>query len=103
MAARCVTRQGAIGFYGVQQLPASITDYDIKRPIWDKPHTYVDALIGYRTRLFADKIGATFQLNVRNLQEGGRLQPFAANPDGTVYQYRIIAPRQFILSATFEL
>lgn len=80
-----------------------ITEYDITRPIWDSPHTYLDALVGYRTKLFADKIGATFQLNVRNLTEGGHLQPFAAYPTGEVYQYRIISPRQFILSATFDL
>jgi len=95
--------RGAIGFYGKQQLPAVITEYDINRPIWDSPHTYIDALVGYRTKLFADKIGATFQLNVRNLTEGGHLQPFAAYPTGEVYQYRIVSPRQFILSATFDL
>jgi hypothetical protein len=40
---------------------------------------------------------------VRNLQEGGRLQPLAAFPDGRPYHLRIVSPRQFILSATFDL
>ncbi len=95
--------KGAIGYYGLQQLPAIIEDYDVTRPIWDKAQVYADAFVGYRTRLWANKVGATFQLNVRNLQEGGRLQPIAAFPDGTPNSYRIIAPRQFILSATFDL
>jgi outer membrane receptor for monomeric catechols len=95
--------KGAIGYYGLQELPAVVTDYDYQRPIWDKAHWYFDAFVGYRTRLWRDKIGATFQLNVRNLQEGGRLQPIAAFPDGSAYSVRIISPRQFILSATFDL
>jgi len=95
--------KGAIGYYGVQQLPANITELDVDRPIYDQGHYYVDVLMSYRTRLWSDKIGATFQLNVRNIQEGGRLQPINAGPDGEPNSYRIVAPRQFILSATFDL
>ena len=43
------------------------------------------------------------QLNVRNLTERGRLQPIAADPDGTPSAFRIIPPRQLILSVTFDL
>ena len=39
----------------------------------------------------------------RRLTEGGRLQPIGAYPDGTINTYRIVDPRQFILSATFDL
>ncbi len=95
--------RGAIGYYGVQQLPASVTQLDASRPIYDKPRSYFDAFISYRTRLFANKVGTTIQLNGRNLQENGRLQPIAAYPDGTANVYRIVDPRQFILSATFDL
>mgnify|MGYP001599972145 CR=1 FL=1 len=95
--------RGAIGYYGVQKLPAVITALDPNNPIYDPSHLYVDLLASYRTRLWGDKIGATFQLNVRNLQESGRLQPTAAFPDGTPSSYRIVDPRQFILSATFDL
>jgi hypothetical protein len=63
----------------------------------------VDAGISYRARLWQNKIGAAFQLNVRNINENGRLQPINALVTGQIYQYRIIAPRQFILSATFDL
>ena len=96
--------KGGIGYYGVEQLPATITALDPNRPVYDKAHTYVDLLIGYRTKLFRDRVGATFQLNVRNVQENGaRLQPASALPDGTPNAYRIVDPRQFILSATFDL
>jgi hypothetical protein len=94
---------GAIGFYGRQSLPASITDLDVKKVIYDKAHTYLDLAIGYRTKLFSGKVPTTIQLNVRDLTESGRLQPIGAYPDGTINTYRIIDPRQFILSVTFDL
>ena len=95
--------RGAIGYYGVQQLPAIITDLDPDRPIYDKANFYGDAFIAYRTKLLRDKVAATVQLNARNLQERGRLQPISALPDGTPNAYRIIDPRQFILTVTFDL
>lgn len=95
--------KSAIGYWGLQQLPAIISDYDRSRPIYDDARYYVDLLAGYRTRLFKGKVGATFQLNVRNVAEDGRLQAIGANPDGTIRGYRIIHPRVFILSATFDL
>jgi outer membrane receptor for ferric coprogen and ferric-rhodotorulic acid len=95
--------KGAIGFYGRQTLPAQITDLDVTRPIYDKAHTYVDLVVAYQVKMFGGKVPATFQLNVRNVTESGRLQPIAAYPDGTINTYRIIDPREFILSATFDL
>ncbi len=93
--------KGAIGYYGVQQLPAIITQLDRDRPIWAKGNTYVDLLAAYRTKL-KSKIGLTVQLNVRNVQEDGRLQAVSAYPDGTPNAYRIVDPRQFILTTTFD-
>jgi hypothetical protein len=95
--------KSAIGYYGLQQLPAIITALDPKRPIYDKARTYVDIFVAYRLRLFANKIGTTLQLNVRNIQENGRLQAISALPDGSANGYRIVDPRQFILTATFDL
>lgn len=94
--------QGAIGYYGVQQLPAVITALDPRRPIYDKAHLYADAFASYRLKL-AGGVSTTLQFNVRNLQENGRLQPISAFPDGTPNAYRIVDPRQFILSAKFDL
>ena len=95
--------KGAIGYFGVEQYPAIITALDRNRPIYDKAHLYVDLFVGYRTRLYSDKIGMTVQLNVRNVQENGRLQPISAYPNGVANGFRIIDPRQFILTATFDL
>ena len=95
--------KGAIGFYGVQKLPAVITQLDPNAPIWDHPHFYADAFVTYRTKVWSNKVGATFQLNVRNIQENGRLQATSAFPDGTASSLRIVDPRQFILQATFDM
>jgi hypothetical protein len=40
---------------------------------------------------------------VRNVLEDGRLQAIGVNPNGQPYNFRIIDPRQFILTATFDL
>jgi hypothetical protein len=95
--------KAAIGYYGVQSLPAIITDLDPNRPIYDKAHYYVDMFVSYKTKLWHDKVGATFQFNVRNLGENGRLQPINAFPDGSISTFRIIDPQQFLLSVSFDL
>jgi outer membrane receptor for ferric coprogen and ferric-rhodotorulic acid len=95
--------KGSIGYYGVEEYPAVITALDPNRPIWDKSHAYLDVNLAYRTRMFNDKVQATFRLNIRNLFENGRLQPIGAFPNGEYHSYRIIDPRQFILSATFDM
>ena len=76
---------------------------DNNKPIWDKARSYLDLSAGYRFRFFGDKVRAKAQLNVKNVFEGGRLQMIGVNPDGQGYAYRIIDPRQFILSCSFEL
>ena len=42
-------------------------------------------------------------VNGGNIQEGGRRQTLRASPDGSPNLFRIVDPRQFILSATFDL
>jgi hypothetical protein len=98
------TDKAAIGFYGVQSLPATITALNPNRPIYSPAEKYVDLFVNYRTRLFGDRVRANFQLNVKNaLENGGGLRATAAFPDGTPLAFRIIDPRQFIFSTTFEL
>ena len=94
--------KGAIGYWGKQQVPSAITEYDPYRPLYDRAHLYVDGFAGYRTRLFRNKVGATFQFNVRDLTEGGRLQPIVADPDGSIAAWRIVSRRQFIFTTTFD-
>jgi len=96
--------RAAIGFYGVQALPATITALDAKKPIYAPAETFVDLFLSYNTRLFRDRVRAKFQLNVKNVQEdGGGLRATASFPDGKALAYRIIDPRQFVLSASFDL
>ncbi len=104
--------KGSIGFYGLGYsqgmdltLPANkILQLDPNRPIWSDPEVFVDVFVTYKTKLWHDKVRATFQLNVKNIQEnGGRLLPTSAFFDGRASTYRIVDPRQFILSASFDL
>lgn len=95
--------KGAIGYYGIADSNGVYTSLDASRPIYDSSHTYFDLFAAYRTKLFGGRTNATFQLNVRNVQEDGRLQAISALPDGTPSAYRIVDPRQFILSVTFDM
>jgi hypothetical protein len=97
----------SIGYYGVdyQDLLATnqpILHLDPNNPIWQGEQWYFDAFMAYRTRIYNKKIGVTFRLNVRNLQEAGGIKPIRAFPDGTPYAYRIVDPRQFIFSTNFD-
>jgi hypothetical protein len=104
--------KGSIGFYGLGYtqgmdltLPANkILQLDPNRPIYSSADINIDLFISYRLKLFADKVRANCQLNVKNVQEnGGRLQKTSAFFDGRASTYRIVDPRQFILSASFDL
>ena len=96
--------KASIGFFGAApDADGIVRNYDPNRPIWDKARYYVDVTTGYNLRFFNEKIRARLQLNVRNIFENGRLQTVAVNPDGSPYAFRIIDPRQFILSANFSL
>ena len=103
--------KASIGFYGLGYDPAKdltrpenkILQLDTNRPIYSPDETFVDLFLSYKTKLFNDKVDARFQLNVKNAFEGGgSLQATQAFLDGTAAVYRIIDPRQFIFSATFD-
>ena len=106
------TDKGSIGFYGLGydpskdlRLPANkILQLDANRPIYSPSETYIDLFVSYKAKLFGDRVRATFQLNVKNVGEsGGGLQPTSAFLDGSPSTYRIIDPRQFVLTASFDL
>jgi hypothetical protein len=94
--------KAAVGYYGITDADGVIRSYNRNRPIYDKARYTVDLFASYNLRLF-NKVRARLQLNIKNVLEDGRLQPIAYNPDGQAWNYRIIDPRQFILSATFDL
>ena len=93
----------AIGYYGVADANGVYQSLDVNHPIYYSAQNYFDAFVTYKTSLWSNKIRATFQFNVRNLQENGKLQPISADPNGTPNTYRIVDPRQFILTASFDL
>jgi hypothetical protein len=99
--------KAAVGYYGSPStdpdVRGAIVEYDLNRPIYDKARFYFDAMATYNLKLFNDKVRCRLQLNVQNVFEDGRLQPFVFNPDGTAWNYRIVDPRRFVLSATFDL
>ncbi len=95
--------KGAIGFYGMPpDAEGLITNLDPDRPIYDKARYKIDLTASYKFRLFQDKVRGRIQLNVRDIFEDGRLQAIAVNPDGSPYAFRIIDPRQFILTTSFD-
>lgn len=75
---------------------------DVSKPVYDDGNTYTDLWISYRRRILDDQVGMKIQLNVSNVFEGGRLRPVGVNYDGSPYAFRIIDPRQFVLTATFD-
>jgi outer membrane receptor protein involved in Fe transport len=96
--------KASIGYLGATPDPDGVVrEYDPNQPVWQKGNTYVDLFTKYRLRFFHDKVQCTLQLNVNNVFESGHLQPVAVNPDGSPWAFRIVDPRQFILSASFDL
>lgn len=96
--------RGSIGYYGgAPDADTFVREYDVNRPIMDSDHMYVDLFARYAFSLWHNRVKSSVQLNVRNAFENGRLQAFRANPDGTKYAFRIIEPREFVLSLNFDL
>lgn len=100
--------KSVIGYYGKS---SGVNKYngvavldmaDVTRPIYDKENYYTDLFISYKRPLFNDKVQMKIQLNVNNVFESGGLRPVAMNYDGTPYSFRIIDPRQFVLTTTFN-
>jgi len=96
--------KGAIGFFGgAPDADGLIREYDPNRPIYDTSHAYADMWIRYDFTLWSNRVKGNVQLNVRNIMESGRLQAFDANPDGSLVNYRIIDPREYVLGVSLDL
>jgi hypothetical protein len=97
--------KAAIGFYGKAGDPTQpdlLNVADVTRPVYDSGNYYTDLWIAYTRKIANDRIKMKIQLNVNNVTEGGHLQPTQVNFDGKPWAYRIIDPRQYILTASFE-
>lgn len=96
--------KSVMGFMGgTPDADGVIRSLDANKPIYDKARFSADLMANYNLKFWRGKVGCRLQLNVRNAFENGRLQPIAYNPDGTPWNFRIVDPRQFILTATFDL
>ena len=98
-----VSPDGSTVLAGAPDSDGVVRTLDRTKPVFDKARGNANVLLTYRTRLFSNRIGTRFQLNVNNVTESGRLQPIAVNPDGRPWNFRIIDPRQFIFTTTFDL
>lgn len=100
--------KAVIGYYGKASgvnLYAGVPVLDISdvtRPIYDPAHYYTDLWIRYQRRILNGRTNMKLQLNVNDVFQGGELRPVAVNYDGSPYSFRIIDPRQFVLTATFD-
>lgn len=93
-----------IGYYGKPNPGTGSSDLtlsDVTRPIWDSANTYFDIWFGY-TKKLNDKMRMKIQLNIVNAFESGELRTVAVNYDGSPNAFRIVDPRQFILTTTFD-
>lgn len=95
--------KSVIGYKGAApDADGIVRSLDVNQPIYDPARSYFDFWASYSTKLWRDKIRTRFQLNLQNAFENGRLQPTAVNPDGQPYNYRIINPRKWVLTTTFD-
>jgi outer membrane receptor protein involved in Fe transport len=93
-----------IGNPAIRDAAGAVTGLDLAHPYYSDGYVGVDAWVGYKTelKLFGDKRKISFQLNARDLQEGGGFRPIGANSDGTHSTFRIVQPRTFYLTTTLE-
>jgi hypothetical protein len=75
---------------------------DTTRPIYDSGNFYTDLWISYTRKIFNGKARMKLQLNVVDVFEGGGLQTVKVNYKNEPEAFRIVDPRQFILTATFD-
>lgn len=80
---------------------ANITYPDLARPIYTPAETNVDLFVSY-TRKLTDKVRMKVQLNVRDVTESGKLIATQFNPDGSAAGYRIIDPRTWFVTTSFD-
>jgi outer membrane receptor protein involved in Fe transport len=91
-----------IGHPAILDSAGRVIGLDLDRPYKNSSYIAVDAWIGYRRKIFADRYNLILQLNVRDLQESGHFRPIMASADGNHSAYRIMQPRTFYLNTTLE-
>ncbi|HND60780.1 MAG TPA: hypothetical protein PLB90_04815, partial [Opitutaceae bacterium] len=93
------------GFYGdptKKDSSGNIVAADLARPIYVPAEGHLDLWASYSRKVFNNKAVMKIQLNIRDALENGKLQPIAYNLDGSAFAYRIIDPRQWYASTSFD-
>jgi len=97
--------KAAIGYMGTVATPLTapgvVNLNDVTRPVYDSGNYYTDLFVSYQRKIYNNKINWKLQLNVNSVFENGSLRPTAVNLDGSIYAWRIIDSRQFVLTSTF--
>ncbi|HKJ90430.1 MAG TPA: hypothetical protein VJ960_04815, partial [Oceanipulchritudo sp.] len=91
--------KAGIGF-GVSQNDLGDYALDLNLPFWGDDLMFVDVFARFTWDLANDREFA-LQINVKDLTDNSGLQPYVANPDGSLL-YRILEGRLFTASATFS-
>ena len=98
--------KAAVGFMGKAGNPLAptvINASDVSRPVYlDNGNYFTDVWTSYTRKVFNDKYRMKIQLNINNVLENGGIQPIAVNWDGLPWAYRIVDPRQIVLTTTFD-
>ncbi|MEO6994355.1 MAG: TonB-dependent receptor plug domain-containing protein [Lacunisphaera sp.] len=95
--------KSVIGYMGAApDADGIVRSLDVNKPAYDPARYTFDFWVSYKIKLFRNKVRANFQLNVNDAFQNGGLRTVAINPDGTPSAFRIINPRQFLLTTTFE-
>ncbi len=95
--------RSVIGYLGAAPDPDGIVrSLDATKGVYDPARYGADVWLAYKMKMWSNRVGTRFALNVQNVQESGRLQTVGVNPDGTPFNFRIINPRKFVFSTTFD-
>jgi hypothetical protein len=81
---------------------ANIVFPDLTKPIYTPSIDSLSLFASYQRKIFSDKVRMKIQLNVRDVMESGRLQAVVFNQDGSPAQYRILDPRSYFVTTTFD-
>jgi hypothetical protein len=96
-----------IGYYGRPTgenaaYPNKLERANLSCPMYDSANWYTDLWISYTRKILNDKVRMKLQLNVVDVFEDGGLRVVARDYEGRPKGYRIVDPRTFILTATFD-
>ena len=94
--------KSVIGNPAVVNSSGTVIGLDLANPYYSGGYIAVDAWVGYKMNLRQNKYVLSFQLNGRDLEQGGGFRPIVANSNGDHAVYRIVQPRTFYLTTKLE-